>query len=86
MNCWKMNDQLLGGFIQTDGGKPVQGTFLQKFYQGEFFWVGCLFLAFFVVPPLPLLLLVSPFRFGLNSDCMRLGRDEQAVRPAATGM
>ena len=35
MNCWKMNDQLLGGFIQGDGGKPVEGTFLQKFYQGE---------------------------------------------------
>jgi len=47
MNCWKMNDQLLGGLIQGDGGKPVEGTFLQKFYQG---------------------------------------RDEQAVRPAATGM
>jgi len=47
MNCWKMNDQLLGVFIQQDGGKPVQGTFLQKFYQG---------------------------------------RDEQAVRSAATGM
>jgi len=35
INCWKMNDQFLGTFIQTDGGKPVQGTFLQKFYQGE---------------------------------------------------
>ncbi|KAF9791852.1 hypothetical protein BJ322DRAFT_10 [Thelephora terrestris] len=47
MNCWKMNDQLLGLFIHPDGGKPVDGTFLQRFYQG---------------------------------------RDEQAVRPAATGM
>jgi NADH dehydrogenase (ubiquinone) 1 alpha subcomplex subunit 6 len=36
MNCWKMNDQLLGLFAQPDGGKPAEGTFLQKFYQGEY--------------------------------------------------
>ncbi|KAF9648134.1 hypothetical protein BDM02DRAFT_3155887 [Thelephora ganbajun] len=47
MNCWKMGDQLLGLLVQGDGGKPVGGTFLQRFYQG---------------------------------------RDEQAIRPAATGM
>ena len=41
MNCWKMNDQLLGGFIQRDGGSPVQGTFLQKFYQGELVGFFC---------------------------------------------
>ena len=34
MNCWKMNDQLLGVLVQKDGGRPVEGTFLQKFYQG----------------------------------------------------
>lgn len=39
MNCWKMNDQFLGTFIQTDGGKPVDGTFLQKFYQGQLSFV-----------------------------------------------
>ena len=39
MNCWKMNDQFLGTFIQTDGGKPVEGTFLQKFYQGQLSFV-----------------------------------------------
>ena len=56
MNCWKMNDQLLGGFIQGDGGKPVEGTFLQKFYQGES--VVCPFRSSFP-------LLVSPRRIAL---------------------
>jgi NADH dehydrogenase (ubiquinone) 1 alpha subcomplex subunit 6 len=77
MNCWKMNDQLLGVFVQKDGGRPVEGTFLQKFYQGESSVFRCFARTIFC----------CRVRIReLNSDHMRSGRDEQAARPAATGM
>jgi len=63
INCWKMNDQLLGTFIQTDGGKPVQGTFLQKFYQGQLS---------------SLLRFRSPLRVERNADRMRFIREGRA--------
>ena len=82
MNCWKMNDQLLGIFIQGDGGKPVQGTFLQKFYQGES--AVCSDYSI-VYPQYP----YSSFSIPGSNEILIVrasGRDEQAVRPAATGM
>lgn len=98
MNCWKMNDQLLGLLLQPDGGKPVDGTFLERFYQGERRFLSFLFILprisrslHRVSVPFSSTFSASDFDFRLgvfdwNIDYMRLGRDEQAVRPAATGM
>jgi len=65
MNCWKMNDQLLGLLVHRDGGKPVDGTFLQKFYQGESLVSPVVFLP--GEGPFPSLLLVA---FGFQIQCL----------------
>ena len=73
MNCWKMNDQLLGGLIQGDGGKPVEGTFLQKFYQGELV-VCSLFLS--IPPPCLHPRRVIPFRVRFRVSILVFGVDQ----------
>jgi len=65
MNCWKMNDQLLGLLVHRDGGKPVDGTFLQKFYQGESLVSPVVFLP--GEGPFPSSLLVA---FGFQIQCL----------------
>ena len=34
MNVWKQTDQIYANLLGTDGGKKVEGGFLEKFYQG----------------------------------------------------
>lgn len=70
MNLWKQNDHVLGILLADEGPKEPK-TFLQKFYEG-----GLVpFSSNFVV------CILTDIETGISL----LGRDEDAVLPAATG-
>jgi NADH dehydrogenase (ubiquinone) 1 alpha subcomplex subunit 6 len=70
MNCWKQVDHVMGILLENPGARPRR-TFLEKFYEG-----AC-----------SLACLGEWLGFVRLTDILPLtGRDEDASRPAATGV
>ncbi len=72
LNCWKQNDHILGVLLSPVEGRPKR-SFLEKFYEGGY-------------PPLFHFVVWGVGMRRLMGGLCNIGRDEDQVLPAATGV